>query len=278
MKTQMIPTGFSDECAADLARQIDMHELLGWSWLELRMVQGVQVDDMDDGAFEAAASLLQQRGMGVSCIGSAMGKKTLARQSLKDDLAALDKLCRFAHRLGCSNIRIMAYEQGDLTPEAWRDRAAERLGELGHHAGRQGIRLLLENCVGYPSLSGQAMVEVLRLAGSKHIACAFDIGNAVYYGSDAWEYYQAVKPYIAYIHVKDTRWDRTQCFPGEGDARVVPILQDMARSGWQGFVSIEPHMASTEHLASSSTADRWEVYLRYGQMLNDILAAIAQGA
>ena len=133
--------------------------------------------------------------------------------------------------------------------------------------------LLLENCVGYPD-RGEKMVEFLNLCDCKNIGCAFDIGNVVYYGGEALDYYNEIKGLIEYVHLKDTKRDQTQSFPGEGDAQVELILEDIYKSGFSGFVSIEPHVASTDHLESSSTLNRWDSYKKYGEMANKIYAKI----
>ena len=63
-----------------------------------------------------------------------------------------------------------------------------------------------------------------------------------------WEFYEKVKDHIAYVHIKDTKWEAAKneelyFFPGEGDGEVERVLADLFRRGWDGGLSIEPHMA-----------------------------------
>ena len=49
---------------------------------------------------------------------------------------------------------------------------------------------------------------------------------------DSWEMYQAVKPNMVHVHVKDGRWNKAKndadyTFPGEGDGQTERIMADL---------------------------------------------------
>lgn len=53
-----------------------------------------------------------------------------------------------------------------------------------------------------------------------------------------------LKPYIEYVHVKDAEWESGQVVPaGHGDGNVKEILKMLKESGYEGFLSLEPHLA-----------------------------------
>ena len=54
-------------------------------------------------------------------------------------------------------------------------------------------------------------------------------------------------------------------------------MEDLKRTGYQGGISIEPHLAAVFHDADSqnqTTEDPVEIYLRYGRSLMQILTEI----
>ena len=70
----MILTGIADEAGKDLATQINTHQELGWSCIELRLVDGQNVcTAMSAEAFERVMEQLRTVGMKVACFAPAIG-------------------------------------------------------------------------------------------------------------------------------------------------------------------------------------------------------------
>ena len=274
-KAIFLPSGFSDECSGVFARQIEMHKQLGWEYLDIRTIEGVKAEEIPAEQYPTIKKQLDENQLKVSSLGSAMGKVPIDTVSLEEDLQTLKQLCDFAKAVDCKYIRVMSYEQGSDTPAEWRDKGAARLRALGEYAQTHGIMLVLENCVGYPS-DGEKMVEFLTLCNCDNVRCAFDPGNAAGHGVNTWEFYTTVRDYIEYFHLKDTAYDGTQHFPGEGDGQIERVLKALYESGYQGFISIEPHVASTDHLASDSQLDQWASYQKYGQMANELYKKVQE--
>jgi sugar phosphate isomerase/epimerase len=94
---------------------------------------------------------------------------------------------------------------------------------------------------------------------------------------DPWEFYQAVREHIAYVHVKDAvsrDGAVTYTFPGEGEARIPDILRDLKARGYDGGLSIEPHMTSVFHdpgAGRASSAQSAANYKEYGRCLMTML-------
>ena len=60
---------------------------------------------------------------------------------------------------------------------------------------------------------------------------------------DTLNAYKLLKDYIAYIHVKDAKLSDGRVVPaGYGDGNVKAILTDLFASGFDGFLSLEPHL------------------------------------
>jgi len=121
----------------------------------------------------------------------------------------------------------------------------------------------------------------------------FDTGNPIssadraqakpYPRQSSWEFYQNVRDQIAYIHIKDGHYlpekNSLVCtWPGEGDGEVKRILRDLLRRGYQGGISIEPHMQVIFHDASvkADPQARFDNYLQYGQKLEALIQDISR--
>lgn len=276
--SKFISTGFADESAKQFLKQLEAHKILGWEYIEPRMVDGTQIDYLDEASFQIMHNKLLECGIKVSCLGSARGKTPIDdnQHTMDKELAILDRLCIYANRLNSKYIRIMSFSKGSQSDEKWCSEGIARLKDMVLLADKYSVMLVLENCVGYSSLNGDAMVAMLDGVGSDNLKCAFDIGNTMMHGADPWEFYNKVRGYIEYIHVKDVdSINNKYIYPGTGEARIVDVLTDLYKMGYEGFISIEPHLATSEHLPElESQVDRWKSYIKYGTMMNDILKAI----
>jgi sugar phosphate isomerase/epimerase len=57
--------------------------------------------------------------------------------------------------------------------------------------------------------------------------------------------YRQLRPCLRYIHVKDALADGTVVAAGEGVASWPEILKQLHTDGYEGFFSLEPHLASS---------------------------------
>src|SRR6185369_10090390 len=65
-------TGFADEAAHSIDNQIKATKELGWRFIESRKVDGANIHDINDEAFEQVYAKLQASGVGINCFGSAI--------------------------------------------------------------------------------------------------------------------------------------------------------------------------------------------------------------
>ena len=77
-------SGFADEISPDLGTQLDTLESLGIRYLELRAVWDKNVLDLSDKQIDQVKSELDRRGIGVSAIGSPIGKVAIPSPIGKD--------------------------------------------------------------------------------------------------------------------------------------------------------------------------------------------------
>ena len=78
-----VRTGFADEIAPDLESQLDTLDELGYDHLDLRKVDDTNLVEWDDEKVRRVKATLDDRGFGVSSLGSPIGKSpSLTRSSL----------------------------------------------------------------------------------------------------------------------------------------------------------------------------------------------------
>jgi sugar phosphate isomerase/epimerase len=288
----MYLTGFADEAASSLDGQIVATKELGWKHVESRNIDGKNIHDLSDKDFDVARETLGKAGIVINCFGSAIanwGKNI--DQPFDSSLAEARRAIPRMKRLGTKLIRIMSFavlkDRG--TDDQMEEERFRRLRELQKMFGDEGITPVHENCMNYGGMGWTYTLKMLeKVPGLKLV---FDTGNPVsskdftkkppHPMQSAWEFYSHVKEHIAYIHIKDGIWDKaknvmTHTFPGEGEGDVRRILKDMLDGGYDGGISIEPHMAVVAHDNSVQSPDeiRFRNYIEYGRRLMKIVAEI----
>ena len=143
----------------------------------------------------------------------------------------------------------------------------DRLKPVLKRAEELKVTLLLETEFskdGYdPAASVQLLKKLFMLADSPSLACNFDAANIYVAGEEPFPYaYEELKPWIRYVHIKDSRElvsgvhkleDRkgylqeglknaTSCPLGEGAVNYTGLLHALKRDHYTGYLSLELHM------------------------------------
>ena len=274
-------SGITDEAGEDIEVQIAVAQTLGWSNIELRKVSvagrpAAMIHDLPEEDFEMVASKLREARMGVSCFSSAVanwGKSV--EEPMDSSLAEAERCIPRMKALGTKFVRIMSFAQlkdaeGHLLPPAQQmvQERIRRLKILCELFSGEGLQAVHENCMNYGGM-GWPMTQEL-LAAIPEMKLVFDTGNPVFDldftkpeprpMQDALEFYQKVSDAVVYVHVKDGVWDAEAkttkfCFPGEGQGRVKEIFAELKMRGYDGGISIEPHMGTVFHDANAAKAD-----------------------
>lgn len=238
-----ILTGFSDEIAPELDAQLDAVTEFGLSHIELRAADGVNVSDLKGEKLREVARKLAQRGVRVSSLGSPIGKIGIT----EDFAPHLDKFkhtLEVAQRLEAPYIRLFSFyiPKGE-SPEQYRDRVFERMLRLCEAAKGCEAILLHENEKEIYGDNAARCGELMQEFSSDRFRAVFDFANFVEVGQDTREAYDLLRPYLAYIHIKDALAAEKRVVPaGQGDGQVESILSDLFASGYRGFLSLEPHL------------------------------------
>src|ERR1700757_3623078 len=87
--------------------------------------------------------------------------------------------------------------------------------------------------------------DLITAVGSPAFRATFDAANFVQCGVQPHtEGYALLRPYLVYLQVKDALAATGEVVPaGQGDGQVRETLSALRDSGFEGFMSLEPHLA-----------------------------------
>ena len=281
-------TGFADEAAPDLATQIKATQELGWQYISARGIDGKNMHDLSDSEFDTARGQLEDAGIRIAEFGSLIGSWS---KNIKSDFAlTLDEVDRAIPRmqqLGTNIVRVMSYAQQPWGENQYEQERFRRLREITKRFSDAGLITAHENCMNWGGFSSAHTLRLIEeVPGLKLI---FDTGNPVFQKDrsipepqpwqDAWQFFQAVREHIIHIHIKDCRnpindeVEPEYVFPGEGQAYIPAIIDDLKQSNYDGFIAIEPHVATVFH-AKADDVD-WDQcyrsYIEYGRQLDSLI-------
>ena len=305
-------TGFADEAAPDLATQIKATQELGWQYISARGIDGKNMHDLSDSEFDTARGQLEDAGIRIAEFGSLIG--SWSKNIKSDFALTLDEVDRAIPRmqqLGTNIVRVMSYAQQPWGENQYEQERFRRLRAITARFSQAGITTAHENCMNWGGFSsGHTLRLVEEVPALKLI---FDTGNPIFQrdrssalqdgqrtsiasassaaaeGSqgkpteswqDAWQFYQAVREHIIHIHIKDCRnpinddVEPEYVFPGQGQAYIPAIIDDLKKSDYQGFIAIEPHVATVFHAKADDVdwAQCYQSYIDYGKAMEKIIS------
>ena len=239
-------TGFADEISPELDEQLETLAQESMRYMELRSVWNTNVLDLTDAELERVRVRTAERGIGISSIGSPIGKVPVT-DSFGPHLERFRRALYAADVMGAPYIRVFSFfiPEGQ-EPGRYREEVIDRMGIMAGEAADSGVTLLHENekeiYGGVPS----RCLDILAGVGSPALRAAWDAANFVQCGIRPYkEGYASLRPYVEYVHVKDALSGSDTVVPaGEGDGQWPETLTALRASGFDGFFSLEPHLAS----------------------------------
>lgn len=241
-------SGFADEIDPDPVVQLAVLQALGAQHVEVRGAWDTNVLDLDDDQLTGLRRLIDERGMAVSAVASPVGKVD-ASAPLDGEVARLATAIRAAQRLGSTYIRIFSfYRRPDQGAPEIRDGVLARLRAFADLAEREGVVLLHENEKDIYGDTPERCLDLIESVGSVALRVAWDSANFVQVGvaKPFTDGYALLRPHLEYFQVKDAVAATGEVVPaGAGDGQLLETLTALRDDGYAGFVSLEPHLAST---------------------------------
>lgn len=278
-------TGFADEAEKSFDAQISTLKEVGWSAIEFRLVDGKSICDQTEDEWKATWAKCQENGIAVAGFGGQIAN--WARPITSDfqvDVAELKRVAPRMRECGTKFLRIMSYpndKDNPLSNADWKAEAVRRIKELATIAEAEGVILGHENCNGYGA-SAAGFLELAEAVDSPAFRLIFDTGNNSLHDNNTdvtWDYYQKTRGHIDHVHIKCAK-------PGPDGAYVTchvdedpvqeRILRDLEATGYDGWLSIEPHLKAAIHSGKDvdDTGEGRKVWVDFAKRLEALVAKI----
>lgn len=257
---KVIISGFADEISPDFDKQLDVVRELGMNHISLRSADGKGIAEYT--ADEFAADLLprlEKAQVKISSMGSPIGKIPVdSEEDFEKQKAQLEEICKMCGMSGCRYIRMFSfYIPKDKNADDYKDTVIAKMKEFVAIAEKYGVILLHENekdIYGDIARRCKVIFDEIR---SPYLKAAFDFANFVQCKEDTKECWEMLKEHVVYIHIKDAVYsDNENVLCGTGDGKIEELLkQAICSEGYEGFLTLEPHLVLFDSLASLETEE-----------------------
>ncbi len=279
-----ILSAFADEVSPVFDEQLEYLKSRGIGYIEPRNIDGTNVSSVTDEQLKCAKAKLDKYGIGVSSIGSPVGKISVT-DDFADHIRLLERTIEIAKVLETKNIRMFSFFYPEGT-SAREHRAAvmARLEIMLELAEKNGINLCHENEARIYGETSEDCADIMSYFGGR-LKSVLDMGNFAFCQQDPMKGFDAVKDYIEYIHIKDANFDTSIVPAGFGQGKVKDILSSYNKmTDRDVFLTLEPHLTVFSGLDKLSNMEDIKVQNAYDtpvaafdaaiKALKDILAEI----
>jgi sugar phosphate isomerase/epimerase len=248
-----ILSAFGDEIADDLSEQLSTLNELNIHYLDLRKAWGINVLNMDDNDTTRVRKICDLHNIKIACLGSPIGKSPITKP-IQYELDNLRKIIKVGHAVGCRNVRMFSFYPPDTSTNQHYDQyvneSIDRLSRLVELAVQEGFTLLLENEKGIVTDTLERCDIVVKTINNINLRFLWDSANFIQVGESqvverGWP---ILKDYIGAVHIKDAViTDGRVVAAGEGDGQLSLLLSNLKEVGFQGFLTLEPHLKVAGH-------------------------------
>lgn len=263
MDKRIIISGFADEIDPMLDVQLKVVRELGMDHICLRAADGKGIAEYTYEEFERSIlPRLKAAGVKVSSLGSPIGKIDIDDEAAYEtQLQQLDTLCRICGLLDCKYIRMFSFWMKEKNPDDWKNEVLKKLGGFAAIAQQHGVILIHENEKDIYGDTGARCRVILDALASPSFKAAFDFANFVQCGEDPARCWELLKEHVVYIHIKDAVAGKNEnVLCGTGDGKIPQLLKQAIRcDGYEGFLTLEPHLVLFATLQSLEIVDATEV-------------------
>jgi len=250
-------SAFADEISKDLKEQLQGLHQCGISYFDIRSVWGKNVMDLTDAEAREIKKMIGDEGIRIAAIGSPIGKTTIDKPA-SVELDRLKKAVDLAEFFGTTYIRVFSFypPEGQKIAD-FRDEVIARMHGWIDFVQKRPVVLVHENESDIYGDIPQRCEDLMKnLFGPKMIQC-FDPANFVYIGLDnvfetCWK---SLKKYTKFFHLKDCKPGKQLVPCGEGHGDVEKVLGDACKDGYDGFMTMEPHLSHGGQYAGFSGPD-----------------------
>jgi sugar phosphate isomerase/epimerase len=210
-----------------------------WIW-------GKNVLDLSREELDQVKAEIDRRGIGISALGSPIGKAPIDA-----DFDVYKR--RVQHAIDVANlmetpyIRMFSFYCNDRDED--RPKVMRRMQAMVDMAAAGGVTMLHENEKGIYGEQAERCLDLHQTIVGDSFRATFDPANFVQAGVKPFDTaYPLLKPYIGYFHIKDAIMGVGRVVPaGKGDGQVRELMAAAKTAGYDGFLSLEPHLKVAGH-------------------------------
>lgn len=249
-----ILSAFADEISHDPREQVAVLKQCRVRFIEFRSIYKTNVLMLSDEQIKEFKKLLDGEGMGLSAIGSPVGKVAIDADfpSHLDKLKRAIELCGV---FGTRGIRIFSYyppgNDPNFDPANWpkyRDEVMRRMNVMAELAAKSNVVLFHENEHRIYGDSPDRVADILQTVNNPALRAAYDAANYTYGNFDPVEGWEKTKAYTSHFHIKD--WKKGGhaaghdygVIAGTGDGQVAHSIRGAVAMGYKGYAVLEPHL------------------------------------
>ena len=267
--SRFVLSAFADEICGDLSGQMDALERHGIRFVELRGVDGGNISEISPEEAAQIRRRMEALGFAVSAVGSPVGK-TYIDEDFAPAIEQFKHVVELAKALGTRYIRVFSFyiPDGD-DPARWRGEVLRRMREMAGYAEASGVVLLHENEKAIYGDTPERCRDLFDSVNSPALWATYDPSNFVQCGVKNYPHaFNMLRDKIRYVHIKDSIYtpergeaadagfDRQAVSDahrpaGMGDGNCREILRDLWNGGYEGFLSVEPHLVNYEGVPGS---------------------------
>ncbi|AGK99402.1 sugar phosphate isomerase/epimerase family protein [Clostridium pasteurianum] len=237
-------SAFGDEISQKLGNQLKVLKKFNIDFIEIRSVEDVQLLEYNTSIIKEFKKVLDDYNIKVSSLASPIGKISI-RGDLKTHLEKFKRAVEIAEYLNTKYIRIFSFyiDEGS-TPGNYKNQVIEELTKYTEYVKNSDIVLLHENEKHIFGDTLDRCLYIFQNLKTDKLRAVFDPANFVQCNQhDLYKTYLKLKPYIEYFHIKDAVYLDGEVVPaGQGNGELFNILNDLSKSNYNGFISLEPHL------------------------------------
>jgi len=250
----MTPLGIvSDELTRDFREAVRIGTSLGIRRYEIRNLTAGRAPMCGDPAMAEAEQIARDAGVKITALSPGLFKLTDTEQTFRHEMAEIyPRAAEWAHRWKLPGLIVFGFHKSGATdPTASQfpsdnppPQIRDWLAEAAARAAADRLTLMIEPEPICWCDTGRATVALIK--SHPNLKINYDPGNVAWLQNrDPIEEFDIVAPYIANVHIKDIRpvqGDPEWVPAGEGIVDYAAHFRALRRIGYQGPISLEPHM------------------------------------
>ncbi|QJW99764.1 sugar phosphate isomerase/epimerase family protein [Frigoriglobus tundricola] len=247
-------SAFADEIGPDPREQVAVLKASRVRFIEFRSIHKTNVLALNDDQIREFKKLLDGEGIGLSAIGSPIGKIAVDAP-FEPHLDKFKRAVELCGVFGTRGVRVFSYYPPGNDPyfdvanwPAHRDEVLRRMSAKAEIAAAHGVVLFHENEHRIYGDAPDRVADILKSVNSPALRAAYDAANYAYGNFDPVEGWEKTKAYTTHFHIKD--WKKGGhaaghdygVIAGTGDGHIAHSIKGAVAMGYAGYAVMEPHL------------------------------------